>query len=127
MGEARLARAFPVLVAYYRWLRSYRTWQDGSYWATGWASGMDNQPRVPEGCSPGLSPARLTWHVRLLEGHGVARYRFAADGLLDLACARRASPAERPQITAASSIPLQLDMRWQGGSERLHLGPHPPS
>ncbi|HOG46192.1 MAG TPA: trehalase family glycosidase [Anaerolineae bacterium] len=334
-GE-RLARVFPVLVAYHRWLRSYRTWQDGSYWSTGWASGMDNQPRVPEGYSVSLSPAHLTWvdaccqqtlsarllaqmadvlgrsgevadmraedlglrdyvnrflwdertafyydrrrdgslspvksigaywalladialpgrrepfidhlrnpaefarpdrvpslaaddphyrpdggywlggvwaptnymvaaglcragqrslaheialthldhvvrvyeqtgtiwenyapeaaapgnpakrdfvgwsglppiavllehvfglepdapgarlvwHVRLLDGHGVARYPFAAGGLLDLACARRRSPEEKPQITATANIPLELEIHWPGGSERLQL------
>lgn len=42
----RLARVFPALVAYHQWLRAYRTWPDGSYWATGIASGMDNQPRA---------------------------------------------------------------------------------
>jgi hypothetical protein len=41
----RLARAFPVLVAFHRWLMAWRTWKDGSYWSSGWGSGMDNQPR----------------------------------------------------------------------------------
>jgi len=45
----RLARVFPVLLAYHRWLRDYRTWKDGTYWSSGWACGMDNQPRVPGG------------------------------------------------------------------------------
>ena len=43
----RLARVFPVLVAYHQWLQYYRTWQDGTYWSSGWGCGMDNQPRVP--------------------------------------------------------------------------------
>jgi glycogen debranching enzyme len=48
-GDAqRLAEVFPALLAYYQWLRHYRTWPDGSYWATGWSSGMDNQPRLPQ-------------------------------------------------------------------------------
>lgn len=45
----RLARVFPPLVAYGQWLRRYRTWPNGAYWATGWSSGMDNQPRFT-GC-----------------------------------------------------------------------------
>jgi hypothetical protein len=57
----RLARTFPVLLAYHRWLRDYRTWPDGSYWSCGWACGMDNQPRVPRGYSPAHSPAHQTW------------------------------------------------------------------
>lgn len=42
----RLAHVFPALLAYHQWMRHYRTWQDGTYWATGWACGMDNQPRL---------------------------------------------------------------------------------
>jgi hypothetical protein len=47
--DERLARVFPVLVAYHRWLRAYRTWPDGSYWTCGWGCGMDNQPRTGGG------------------------------------------------------------------------------
>lgn len=48
----RLASVFPALVGYHRWMRFYRTWQDGTYWTSGWGCGMDNQPRMkawPEG------------------------------------------------------------------------------
>ncbi len=47
--KARLSRVFPVLRAYHQWLRAYRTWPDGTYWASGWACGMDNQPRLRAG------------------------------------------------------------------------------
>lgn len=47
--KGRLAEVFPVLLAYHRWLKLYRTWPDGSYWSSGWGAGMDNQPRMPEG------------------------------------------------------------------------------
>jgi hypothetical protein len=43
----RLADVFGALVAYHQWLRTYRTWPDGTYWANGISSGMDNQPRLP--------------------------------------------------------------------------------
>lgn len=43
----RLAKVFPALTAYHRWLRSYRTWPDGTYWTSGLGCGMDNQPRLP--------------------------------------------------------------------------------
>lgn len=42
----RLEMVFPPLMAYHQWMRKYRTWPDGTYWATGWACGMDNQPRL---------------------------------------------------------------------------------
>jgi hypothetical protein len=59
----RLERVFPVLRGYHQWLRAYRTWKDGSYWSTGWSSGMDNQPRPPGGTygSPLHYPGRMTW------------------------------------------------------------------
>ena len=41
----RLRRVYPVLLAYHQWLKLYRSWPDGSYWYTGWASGVDNQKR----------------------------------------------------------------------------------
>jgi glycogen debranching enzyme len=49
---ARLKNVFPVLAAYHRWLRMYRTWPDGSYWSSGWGCGMDNQPRLPQHWPP---------------------------------------------------------------------------
>jgi hypothetical protein len=55
----RLGRVFPVLAAYHQWLRVYRTWQDGSYWTSGWGSGMDNQPRPPE--MPGFDAQQVAW------------------------------------------------------------------
>ena len=44
----RLRRVFPPLLAFHRWYRDFRSWPDGLYWATGFASGMDNQTRVPD-------------------------------------------------------------------------------
>ncbi len=60
-NHERLARVFPVILAYHRWLRQYRTWQDGSYWHCGLSSGMDNQDRI--GCG------RDDTEVRVSHGH----------------------------------------------------------
>lgn len=57
----RLENIFPVLSAYHLWLRQYRTWQNGTYWASGWASGMDNQPRLPAGYNVNFSNGHMTW------------------------------------------------------------------
>jgi hypothetical protein len=43
----RLAAVFPLLVAYQRWWRDWRSHPNGGYWSSGWGSGMDNQVRVP--------------------------------------------------------------------------------
>jgi glycogen debranching enzyme len=44
--KKRLAEVFPPLLAYYQWTSKYRTWQDGTYFSSGWGCGMDNQPRI---------------------------------------------------------------------------------
>lgn len=59
--RARLARVFAPLAAYSRWMRLNRTWPDGSYWATGWSSGMDNQPRLPPDCHEWYEHGHQTW------------------------------------------------------------------
>lgn len=59
--EARLAEVFPALVAYGQWYRRYRTWPNGSYWGTGWANGMVNQPRTPAGAHQWFDHAHRTW------------------------------------------------------------------
>jgi len=59
--QQRLAKIFPVLLAYYEWLQQNRTWQDGSYFASGWSCGMDNQPRVPKGYHLEFSTGMMSW------------------------------------------------------------------
>src|SRR5690349_3623809 len=57
----RLEMIFPCLMAYHQWQRKYRTWQDGSYWSTGWGSGMDNLPRVKNGDHVNWGNGQMTW------------------------------------------------------------------
>ncbi len=57
----RLARVFAPLAAYTRWFRLNRTWPDGSYWGTGWSTGMDNQPRIPDGLHEWYEHGHQTW------------------------------------------------------------------
>lgn len=57
----RLHKIFPVLCAYYRWLKLNHTWQNGTYWSSGWGTGMDNMPRVPEEYNQIFSHGHMTW------------------------------------------------------------------
>ncbi|HPG39746.1 MAG TPA: trehalase family glycosidase [bacterium] len=57
----RLRNIFPVLLANYQWYSTYRTWQDGSYFSSGWGCGMDNQPRLPAGFNPAFSHGHMSW------------------------------------------------------------------
>lgn len=85
----RLARVFPVLVAYHQWLRTYRTWPDGSYWTSGWGCGMDNQPRVPvmprteAHQTAWWSHGHMTWVDACLQQILSARLLLRMAGVLD--------------------------------------------
>ena len=57
----RVHKIFPVLSGYYQWLKLNRTWQDGSYWSSGWGTGMDNQPRLRREYNPIFSHGHMTW------------------------------------------------------------------
>jgi hypothetical protein len=62
MGDTdRLEQIFPVLSAYYQWWKLNRTWPDGSYWSSGWGTGMDNQPRVESKYNLIFSHGHMTW------------------------------------------------------------------
>jgi len=73
-GDAhRLERVFPGLLAYFRWLRTYRTWQDGSYYASGWGCGMDSLPRVSSPYHLDWSHGHMSWIDTTLQAILVAR------------------------------------------------------
>ncbi|MEO7048281.1 MAG: trehalase family glycosidase [Ferruginibacter sp.] len=57
----RLKNVFPVLLANYQWYYNYRSWPDGSYFSSGWGSGMDNQPRLPNGYNHAFSHGHMSW------------------------------------------------------------------
>lgn len=56
----RIKDVYAPILAYHLWLKKNRTWPDGSYWSTGWACGMDNQPRL-----------RLEYSHRFHHGHQI--------------------------------------------------------
>lgn len=111
----RLARVFPVLLAYHQWMRDYRTWPDGTYWSCGWASGTDNQPRVPDGYSAAHSPAHQAWLDACLQAILSARVLLAMAGELGMdlttdfsatLLAGQTGTANRPRPSAAALTPL---------------------
>jgi hypothetical protein len=68
---------------------------------------------------------RLTWHVRLIEEHGVRRYPFGSTGLLDLKCKPRNSRLDRPSIEIHSNVPLTLEVIWEGGTYSVNIEKEP--
>jgi hypothetical protein len=61
------------------------------------------------------------WDIRLLEDHGIERYPYGPAGLIDLHCASRRSEKDEPAIIARSNVPVELVVRWAGGSKTLPL------
>lgn len=57
----RLHDIFPVLCAYYKWLKLNRTWRNGTYWSSGWGTGMDNMPRVEPQYNMIFSNGHMVW------------------------------------------------------------------
>ncbi|HEV8246245.1 MAG TPA: hypothetical protein VGP93_10780, partial [Polyangiaceae bacterium] len=75
------------------------------------------------GLRPDVPTQRLVWDIRLLEEHGVRRYPFAVQGLLDLKCRSRASREDKPDIEISSNVGFELDLRWHGGRELRRIDP----
>lgn len=57
----RLHKIFPALCAYYKWLKLNHTWQNGTYWSSGWGTGMDNMPRVKPEYNMIFSHGHMVW------------------------------------------------------------------
>ena len=75
------------------------------------------------GLQPDVPQNRLIWDVREMAAFGVERYPFGADGLLDLTCAARSTPQEKPAVTIRSNWAFTLELRWAGGQEIIQISP----
>ncbi|WP_206098597.1 MGH1-like glycoside hydrolase domain-containing protein [Paenibacillus montanisoli] len=73
------------------------------------------------GLRAAASGAKLVWDVRVLEEHGIERYPFGNEGLLDLKCAARTAATDKPDIQVSSNVPLTLVLRWEGGEEAVRV------
>jgi hypothetical protein len=62
---------------------------------------------------------KLVWDVHLAEAHGVKRYPFGKEGLIDLGSQRRASATDAPRIDVKSNIPVELEVHWPGGKRTI--------
>jgi hypothetical protein len=66
---------------------------------------------------------RLTWNLRRTEEHGVSRYPFGADGVVELRASARNSSSDKPRVSITSNRPLEVELIWPGGSELISAGP----
>jgi glycogen debranching enzyme len=74
------------------------------------------------GLRPDAPARRLLWDVRLTEAHGVRRYPFGPDVSIDLRCGARGAPTDPPRIEATATAPVEVEVRWAGGSRVMKVG-----
>jgi hypothetical protein len=75
------------------------------------------------GLRPDVPRQRLVWDIRELEAFGVNRYPFGAEGLLNLSCAARSQPSDKPVVQIESNCPLEVELRWAAGREVKAISP----
>ena len=59
--KERLKKVYYPLLSFHHWLKNYHRWKDGSYWSSGWGTGMDNMPRVKPEYNPIFSHGHMVW------------------------------------------------------------------
>ena len=67
------------------------------------------------GIKPDAAQNKITWHINLLEKHGIEKYPFGTEGELTLICEARSSESEKPQVTIKSNIPVEVEILWNKG------------
>jgi len=51
----------------------------------------------------------------------IKKYPFGSENLLDLECAARKDPFEEVEITATSTLPVSLLVRWKEGKKEIKI------
>jgi hypothetical protein len=69
------------------------------------------------GLRPDHESDHLVWDIRLTEEHGVHNYPWKKEGCLDLRCNARGSTQEKPVVTVSGSLPVEIEICWDGGKE----------
>lgn len=64
-----------------------------------------------------VASGQLVWDIRLVDEFGVDQYPFGPKASLSVHCAARASEFDEPQVTVRSDEPIEVEVRWKGGSK----------
>lgn len=62
----------------------------------------------------------IEWNVNKTERHGIERYPFGKDTLVDLVCEARTSADDEPVITVRSDKPVTVIVKWNGKEKKIH-------
>ena len=74
------------------------------------------------GLKPNAEKNTISWHINLLERHGVEKYPFGKNATLTLLCEERSSKEEEPQVTVQSTEPVRIEIIWDGGRRIIEAG-----
>lgn len=75
------------------------------------------------GLRPDLANNTLNWRVHLTERHGVHRYPFGLDGMLDLICDARAQDDVASTLRVTTDVPFLLTMHWHHRTSTWNVAP----
>lgn len=70
------------------------------------------------GIKSDYSERRIEWDVTRTEAHGIERYPFGPNGVVDLKVRRRGSSSEVPAVTVSTDVPFDLTVLWGDGQSR---------
>ena len=70
------------------------------------------------GIKPNAQKNKITWHINLIEKHGVENYPFGLNGTLTLLCDHRNKATEKPNIILKSNVPVTLEVYWGDAANR---------
>lgn len=65
---------------------------------------------------------RLLWDIRQTDEIGVDRYPLGPATSVSLRCAARSTAEEEPEVTGSADQPVEVEVRWSGGSKVVRLG-----
>ena len=67
------------------------------------------------GIKSDYSERRIEWDLTRTEAHGIERYPFGPDGVVDLRVRARKSADETPAVTVSTNVPFELVVTWGDG------------
>jgi len=70
------------------------------------------------GVKSDFSEGRIVWDVTQTEAHGIERYPYGPEGVVDLKVRARGSAAETPSVTVVTNVPFELVVNWGDGESR---------
>lgn len=75
------------------------------------------------GLQPDVPDNTLVWDINLIDEFGIDNYPFGNEGIISLHCKKRRLSGDEPKITISSNIPLNIVVKWPGGSKKLTIKP----